>query len=250
MDFVYASRLDCNQCPGGFHLTMWAVSVQEYIKFKRTQTQREEGPPWVMDSDPVPAVVLAAGFSRRLGRPKALVSINGRTLIEWAHERLIAAGCHPVVVVNASIESQVRARLPTAHLVVNADPDSGRTGSLQLGIHALSQTVERPLLRLVMVPVDRPCWNVEVVKTLLGHGGNAAASNEGRNGHPVVMMADALASVNAAKQDTPLRDIVDFVGVPVHAPWLHMNIDTPDDVDRLMAQGNHLAACFSQSEGI
>ena len=48
---------------------------------------------------PTPAVVLAAGLSRRLGRPKAMVQVNGRTVVRWVCDRLARAGCHPVVIV-------------------------------------------------------------------------------------------------------------------------------------------------------
>lgn len=203
-----------------------------------------------MNTDFVPAVVLAAGFSRRLGAPKALVSVNGRTLVEWAYERLLLAGCQPVIVVNASIETEVRVRLPSAHLVVNPEPDLGRTGSLQLGLQAVSEAFGHGQRQLVMVPVDRPCWDVPLLKTLLGHEGNVAPSHEGRKGHPVVLDAEGVAGVNAAQQDAPLRDVVNFSPVAVHAPWLHMNIDTAEDVDLLMSPGGHLSSCFSQSEGI
>jgi len=198
----------------------------------------------------VPAVVLAAGYSRRLGRPKALVSVNGQTLVEWAYGRLLAAGCQPVIVVNTSIEAEVRARLPEAHLVVNPHPDLGRTGSLQLGLWALQERHGRPASRVVMVPVDRPCWNRSILHDLLECGGNVAPSHGGRRGHPVLIEADGLATVTQAEPNTPLRELIDFIGLPTDAPWLHMNIDTPDDVDQLNAQGPHHAACFTESEGI
>ncbi|MBT3452965.1 MAG: NTP transferase domain-containing protein, partial [Euryarchaeota archaeon] len=46
-----------------------------------------------------PALVLAAGASKRLGQPKALVEIGTTTLVGLAVRRLFAAGCEPVVVV-------------------------------------------------------------------------------------------------------------------------------------------------------
>ena len=203
-----------------------------------------------MNTETVPAVLLAAGFSRRLGRPKALVSVNGRTLVEWAHERLLAAKCTPVVVVNTDIESDVKAMLPSAHIVVNPQPDSGRTGSLQLGLRTVVEVLGYDIQRLVMVPVDRPCWNVPLLMSLLEHEGNIAPAHEGRKGHPVLLDGEGLAAVSQAQQDTPLRDLVHFVPAPVLAPWLNMNIDTPEDVDQLKAEGEHLSSCFSESEGI
>ena len=79
----------------------------------------------------------AAGLSRRLGRPMAMVQVNGRSVVRWVCDRLRRAGCHPVVVVNEQTASDVGRAVPWALLAVNPNPDAGRTGSLQLGLTAL-----------------------------------------------------------------------------------------------------------------
>ena len=91
-----------------------------------------------MPSSPA-AVVLAAGMSRRLGRPKALVAVNGLTLVEWSFKRLQEHGCRVVVVVNNDIVEQCGTLASDAHLVVNEDPDAGRMRSLQLGCSAIAK---------------------------------------------------------------------------------------------------------------
>ena len=118
-----------------------------------------------MGSISIPSVVLAAGHSRRLGRPKALVQVNGKELVWWVHERLVAAGCTPVVVVNAEIESEVARLLPEAHLVVNPDPDAGRTGSLQLGIEALEVVMDKSLPIRALTKVDLPTLGFPMMDT-------------------------------------------------------------------------------------
>ncbi len=204
-----------------------------------------------MDSTSTPAVVLAAGYSRRLGRPKALVDINGKELVQWIHERLDSVGCRPVVVVvNAEIESDVKNLLPEAHLVVNPNPDAGRTGSLQLGIEALAAVMDSDPERLVMAPVDRPGWNIEVLQALLANKGDSAPFHGGRKGHPVLLSSPAIQAVRKAESHLSLRDLVLFKPVAVAAPWLHLNIDTEKDVSLLESNDAALLACFSQGEGI
>ena len=204
-----------------------------------------------MDSTSTPAVVLAAGYSRRLGRPKALVDINGKELVRWIHERLDSVGCRPVVVVvNAEIESDVKNLLPEAHLVVNPNPDAGRTGSLQLGIEALAAAMDSDPERLVMAPVDRPGWNIEVLQALLANKGDSAPFHGGRKGHPVLLSSPAIHAVRKSESHLSLRDLVLFKPVAVAAPWLHLNIDTEKDVSLLESNDAALLACFSQGEGI
>ena len=203
-----------------------------------------------MASSPVAAVVLAAGLSRRLGRPKALVSINGSTLVEWTYERLNEAGCEIVVVVNNGLAEQVALLLPEATLVVNDEPDAGRMRSLQLGCAALVDQRGSLPERLVMAPVDRPVWNLEVLEGLLNTSISSAPAHEGRRGHPVLLDQAAIEAAVSAKADAPLRALVSFAPVPVEAPWLHHNIDTEADVVRLLEDESALLRCFSRGEGI
>ena len=196
------------------------------------------------------AVVLAAGLSRRLGRPKALVSINELTLVEWAHQRLNEAGCETVVVVNNDLAEEVARLLPKATLVVNDDPDAGRMRSLQLGCAAFVNQWGSLPERLVMAPVDRPAWNIEVLERLLDTSTSSAPAHDGRRGHPVLLDQAAIETVVSANADASLRALVSFVPVPVEAPWLHHNIDMEADVDLLLGDESALLACFSRGEGI
>ena len=139
-----AFLVGASQWPGGFHSNM---AVCAFKAISRSKQRKPKGGPSQllhMASDPVPAVVLAAGFSRRLGRPKALVEVNGRPLVVWVVDRLLTAGCLPVVVVNADIEPQVRSMVPHAPIVVNEDPDAGRTGSLHVGPSAGGPHIPSP----------------------------------------------------------------------------------------------------------
>ena len=221
-----------------------------YIKAHSANNQNTAQPVQTMGPSPVAAVVLAAGLSRRLGRPKALVSINGSTLVEWAHQRLNDAGCETVVVVNNDLAEQVARLLPKATLVVNDDPDAGRTRSLQLGCAALVDQRGSIPERLLMAPVDRPAWNIEILEALLNTSTSSAPAHEGRRGHPVLLDQAAIEAVVSAKADASLRALVSFAPVPVEAPWLHHNIDTEADVGRLLEDESALLACFSRGEGI
>ena len=80
-----------------------------------------------------PALVLAAGASQRLGQPKALVEVGSTTLVGLAVKRLLDAGCSPVVVVTRQeLQFDVMLQSMDATVVVNADPDAGRTGTCLL----------------------------------------------------------------------------------------------------------------------
>ena len=73
-----------------------------------------------MPADPAAAVILAAGAGRRLGgRPKVLQEVGGRPLIEWALERLAAAGVSRTLVVTGAhaddVDRQLDGRARSVH---------------------------------------------------------------------------------------------------------------------------------------
>ena len=186
-------------------------------------------------------VVLAAGGSTRLGQPKPLVEVDGRSLVSIAVDQLNQSGCHPVYVVTRfDLSMTLMAEAQSALIVVNQRPELGRTRSLQLALKAAYSERGRWPRHAVVAPVDRPGWRPDIVHRLLECPSSAAPQHQGRGGHPVTLDQEAMKAVVGAPSDAPLKDIVRFERVQVHAPWLHLNIDTPEDLEHLVKNATAL----------
>jgi len=85
------------------------------------------------------AILLAAGGSTRLGRPKQLLAWNGTTLLESTIRRLAMAGCERLIVVLGAYESEVREHCVAPanvqlDIVTNLDWSKGQATSLRVGV--------------------------------------------------------------------------------------------------------------------
>tara|TARA_E500000331_G_scaffold346771_1_gene386098 strand:- start:85 stop:660 length:576 start_codon:yes stop_codon:yes gene_type:complete len=181
---------------------------------------------------PLRCLVLAAGASRRLGRAKALIEVEGVPVVRMLVNRLQDVGLNPVIVTRQELMLEIAQTCQESTVVVNPTPDLGRTGTIRCGIlHLISQRGgERPF-RLLLVPVDRPGFSVETVRTLSEQNQCCAPSKDGRGGHPILLMPDDIERIVAEPDpDRPLRDLVDPVHVPVDDPLLHLNLDREEDL--------------------
>ena len=183
----------------------------------------------------VRAVVLAAGASERLGQPKPLVPVpieEGEVpLVRWLVERLEAMDVEVVVVTRQELVVDVVLALPGRAIVVNPNPEAGRTGSLQYGIKALLDSKRSPKeLRVLVVPVDRPGFSDSTLGILLEAEECCCPAKDGRGGHPLLLMPDDLENILQAESDTSLRDLVTPWKLIVSDPHLHLNIDVPSDL--------------------
>lgn len=181
-----------------------------------------------------PAIILSAGYSKRLGEHKALVDVAGKTLLEHAILKLQHAGCEPViVVVNQELQFDALMLSNGAVIVVNKSPENGRTGSLKVGLNSVLAELGRMPNKAIMCPVDRPGWKASHIAKLI-ESDRSCCLIEGRiKGHPVSLVKDDLLAVMAANDDAPLKDIVRFESVAVDNTLLSLNIDTPEDKVRL-----------------
>ncbi len=193
----------------------------------------------------IPAIVLAAGASTRMGRPKALLPAEpGGTLLGRVLDTLAAAGLDPLVVV-ARPGLDVRAAWPGARasrcrVVVNPDPDRGQLSSLACGIDALEPLPEAALVTLVDVPLVRR----ETVTMLLdawrtSHAPLVRPVLAGRHGHPVIFGVALLERLRRADPSGGARPVVrafapQAIDVPVEDPGVLQDIDTPDEYRRLV----------------
>ena len=183
-----------------------------------------------------PALVLAAGASKRLGNPKALVEVGTTTLVGLAVRRLLAAGCEPVVVVTRqSLQFDVMTQALNATVIVNPDPEAGRTGSVQRGLLALMGDKGRTPRKVIIAPVDRPGWSTEHAVQLMQHEVTANLSCGGKKGHPLLLHDPDIERILAANPTTPLRELIRPQACDVNAPHLSLNIDTPHDLEMLAA---------------
>lgn len=148
------------------------------------------------DGSPVAGLLLAAGEGRRLGRPKALVSIGGWTLVERGVELLRNGGADPVVVVTGA----VTVSLPGVVTVHNPDWRAGMGSSLRTGL----ATLPADSAAVVVALVDQPLIGAEAVGRLisafLDRPGLIAAGYHGKRRNPVLIPRRYWADVAAAAE--------------------------------------------------
>jgi len=181
------------------------------------------------------AVILAAGASQRMGRPKAALVYDGETFLARAI-RLFSPLCDPVIVV-----------LPPAGMIcppgvlctVNPVPERGMLSSLQCGFRAVPDRAEQ----VFFMPVDLPAISGATVAALAEHAGTAPLilpRYEGRRGHPVLVRRDLIPEFLALSPSAQARDIVErhegeIRYVDVNDPGILADVDTPADYERITA---------------
>jgi molybdenum cofactor cytidylyltransferase len=122
-------------------------------------TQTGESGPFVS------AIVLAAGGSTRMGRPKLALPIRGAPMIRRAAQAALASRCREVIVVlgmNADIYRPLLHGLDV-RLVVNPDPGEGMGSSIRTGVQAVSPDAEG----VVILLGDQPFVSAEVIDRLI-----------------------------------------------------------------------------------
>ncbi len=181
------------------------------------------------------AVVLAAGGSRRLGRPKQLLVRGGETL---AHRAVrLAAGTSPrrLLVVSGAFRDDVEKALTglDCESVFNENWESGLAGSLRSAAAALADHAGPVLI----VGCDQPALEGAHLSQLLAGAasvGCAATSQGGVPGIPAVVPAAMLREADALSGDRGLG--ARLRGLPQESVWLlsapelEFDIDDQDDV--------------------
>ncbi len=185
-------------------------------------------------------VVLAAGGSRRLGRPKQLLRHQGRPLL--AHTVAAALDIAPgrVLVVVGAYRQRIstmlrRHRLRTA-VVVNPRWRTGLSTSLRAGLRALPTTASAAMVLLSDQPfVDRHAMRRLRAVWLREPRTPAAACWDDRVGVPAVLPRSVWTEAARAQGDNGARAMLRGMARinPVNVPEAAIDIDSPADSDLL-----------------
>jgi molybdenum cofactor cytidylyltransferase len=188
-------------------------------------------------------LILAAGESRRMGSPKALLEFNGETFLD----RLIltlGGACYPVIVVLGYESRSIRAGLRNAELatfVTNPDYQRGQLISLQRGLAAIPPEAEGVLFTPVDYPAVRPSTIARIARrfeTRQPEDWLVVPRSQGRHGHPVCLARELIPEFLALADDAQARDVIhshrkQTLYEDVDDAGILEDVDDPDSYARL-----------------
>ncbi len=190
----------------------------------------------------ISAVILSAGESSRMGRPKALLPIDGQTFIEKIVGALKMAGIDQVVLVlgfNAEDMRRKVEHLPV-EIVVNPDYKLGQLSSLQAAIAHLQPAADCDGMLVHLV--DHPYIDSRLVRLMVQRFADTkplivVPRHQGRRGHPVIFSRALFGELLGAPADQGAKAVVnahraETLEIDTDNIGITLDIDTPEEYQK------------------
>ncbi len=182
----------------------------------------------------IPALILAAGSGRRMGGPKALLVLDGETLLQRIVRIAQAAGCTHVLAVVGDWDPG--ALDPSVSVVRNPEASEGMASSIRAGLAALPGSTAAVLL----LAIDQPAVDAPLLRRLLqlhaAQEGTApvACAYGGSLGIPAILPARFFPELLALEGDRGAKPILLRENAPaIPFPDGAWDLDTPEDLGQL-----------------
>ena len=188
----------------------------------------------------VAAIVLAAGESSRMGRPKPLLPLNGSTFLGHLLEEIgasrvsrtvVVLGHHPGVVLQAMPEVGTMA-------IVNEQYQLGQLSSLHAGLRAVGDGPDAVLMFLADHPfIPRTVIDALIIAHQRTHRPIVVPTYGGGRGHPTLFARPLYAELLAAPLDEGARVVVrahakEVLELVVDEPGILADVDTPEQYEQ------------------
>ena len=196
------------------------------------------------------AILLAAGESSRMGKPKALLDWFGTPLVVAQVNSLLDGGADRVIVVTGAHHDQILdvvSDIPNVAVVNNPEWASGKTTSIKTGLTTLSYECDTIVLLAVDQP--RPAWVVEhALESHLKSGCLVTSPRyNGHGGHPLlfdISLLDQLSNISEEREG--VREVMKRYENTMNRAYfdnrvIRLDLNTPQDYQDALTQYPALA---------
>lgn len=185
----------------------------------------------------ISGILLAAGESKRMGEPKALLPFDGITFIDSILNKFSGIGCKPIITILGSSAELIcqKTQVNAFQCFNNPNPEDGQLSSLQIAIEHLPEES----MGFILALVDHPLVKLETYQKLY----DMAKANPdniiipefyGQKGHPVYFGRPFFDSILHLPLTDGARVVIrenpaDVIYLPVEDEGILKDIDTPKD---------------------
>jgi molybdenum cofactor cytidylyltransferase len=195
------------------------------------------------------AVILAAGDSTRMGKPKALLpDPDGRPFVVRLARTFSAAGVDRIVIVTGTLHAEIASAIAADAPAVetrcarNPDPARGQLSSFWVGLDAAGADADGVL----MIPVDIPLVRESTIREVVDAWRRTQApivrpAVGERHGHPVLFDHATFDALRRAPLNEGARVVVHahadrVVNVSVDDEGCLVDVDTPAEYERMIGR--------------
>ncbi len=185
----------------------------------------------------ISAIVLAAGESTRIGTPKLLLQIKGKSLLQHVVDNALQSKVGEVIVVLGAEATKLRRELKQRRvkIIENASYKEGLSTSLKVGLQAVS-----PQARAVLALLgDQPLISHDIIDALIDkyeESGSimVAPVYRGRRGNPVLFDSSLIPELTKVTGDKGGREIIEkhlaqLATIDFESTMIGSDIDSWDD---------------------
>ena len=190
-------------------------------------------------------IILAAGMSHRFGRPKQLLKLKNKHLIEWVLDAALASRLDKVVLVLGHEHAKIlqalgaKTNLPRLQIVINRRYQEGQSRSLQAGL----KMVYKAYYSAMFLLGDQPRVQSRTIDDLLARFWYSEKNicvpvHRGKRGNPTLFSRAMYCRLMAINGDFGARNIIreeskQVLFVEVDDPAEFVDIDTPGDIAKI-----------------
>jgi molybdenum cofactor cytidylyltransferase len=190
----------------------------------------------------VNAIIMASGFSNRMGKNKLLLPYEGKSIIEHIMDKVTKCNFNNIILVTNNNEIIDLAKKRGIDFVLNSHPEKGQSESIKLGIINSPEAAG-----YAFFTGDQPLMDIETIMFLMNRFNETKDSiivpqYMKKKGTPVIFPKKLINELLALEGDVGGRKIInkhleEVKYIEIKREYMLWDIDTEDDYNKLICKG-------------